>query len=370
LTDRLRGRGLQRDGRPTVAKSLRILRWVESSVSMTKPTRIFFMHISKTAGSYVNDVFMKSIGADKCFVHCEEKMQDASIFREMLADKVFVSGHVYYRDWARLSGELNSEFLKITLIRNPIKHLKSYLLYFNSFKAPDLREGFRLRGPDMNEVLDEISMVDFADPLSIKKFMDSLSPTGTELFNNCQSRFFLCTKVRDPHMPLNRNHKQLLLSVLSQFDLIGLSENPAFFLTEVERLSGIKLDIHNEIINKTVSSSDIDLDNYIVGDVLKRDTEVEEFLYTTVLQQTTQALYARVAELQSRVAAADARTSKAEGLGSGLKSQLSRYDDRLRRSAAELDGLRAELAEINAGREAVATSLPWRIARTIRRIVS
>jgi hypothetical protein len=171
-------------------------------------------------------------------------------------------------------------------------------------------------------------------------------------------------------MPLNRNHKQLLLSVLSQFDLIGLSENPAFFLTEVERLSGIKLDIHNEIINKTVSSSDIDLDNYIVGDVLKRDTEVEEFLYTTVLQQTTQALYARVAELQSRVAAADARTSKAEGLGSGLKSQLSRYDDRLRRSAAELDGLRAELAEINAGREAVATSLPWRIARTIRRIVS
>jgi hypothetical protein len=352
---------------------------MEKRGSMTRPTKIFFMHVAKTAGSYVNDVFIKSLGADNCFVHCEEKMQDASVFREMLAEKIFVSGHVYYHDWLRLSGDLNSEFLKITLVRNPMKHLKSHLLFFNNYNLPELRERFRLRGPVMNQVLDQLSLtslnrvldqlslVDFANPFNISKFMESLSPLGIELFNNCQSRYFLSTKVCDPHMPLNRHHEQLILLVLQQFDLIGLSENPASFLTEAERLSGIKLNIHDEIINKTVSGPDIDLNNDIVRDVFERNSEVDEFLYTAVLQHTARAYHACVAELRRTSEAAHDQSLKAEQLILELKSQLSSSDEQLDQSAAELDILRAELAHRNAEQEAMATSLPWRIARTLGR---
>jgi hypothetical protein len=340
----------------------------ENSVGMTTRTKIFFMHIAKTAGSYVNDIFTRSLGPEKCFVHCEEKMQDVSVFREALADKLFVSGHIYYHDWLRLSRELNYEFVKITMVRNPSKHLKSHLLYLSNWDLPKLKGGFKVQENNMNQIIRELSFVDFANPLSISKFMDTLSPVGIELFNNCQSRYFLSTKLRDPHMPLNMNHERLLLSILPQFDLIGLNENSTFFLTEVERLSGIKLTIHDELINKTVSGSDIDLDNEVIRKVFKRNSEVDEVLYTAVLQQTTQALSARVAELEGGAATANARASKAERQVSELRSQLSSSDDQLHQSAAELDILRTKLAHLNAERDAAARSLPWRIARKIGRI--
>ena len=42
--------------------------------------KIFFMHIGKTGGSYVNDVFIKSIGPENCLVHCEQIMHDETSF--------------------------------------------------------------------------------------------------------------------------------------------------------------------------------------------------------------------------------------------------------------------------------------------------
>jgi hypothetical protein len=99
-------------------------------------------------------------------------------------------------------------------------------------------------GEEVMRALDEVALVDFSNLQNIKEFLSSMSPKSTELFNNCQSRYFLCEANRNSTLRLETNHSKPLLSVLPQFDLIGLNENIEFFLTRLQQMSGIKLDIH------------------------------------------------------------------------------------------------------------------------------
>src|SRR5580693_1240591 len=85
----------------------------------------------------------------------------------------------------------------------------------------------------------------------IKQFLCSMSPKSTELFNNCQSRYFLCEANMNSTLKLETSHINPLLSALPQFDLIGLNENIDFFLTRLQHMSGIRLDINKDIVNKT-----------------------------------------------------------------------------------------------------------------------
>jgi hypothetical protein len=57
-------------------------------------------------------------------------------------------------------------------------------------------------------------------------------------------------------LKLETSHINPLLSALPQFDLIGLNENIDFFLTRLQHMSGIRLDIHKDIVNKTISNFD------------------------------------------------------------------------------------------------------------------
>jgi hypothetical protein len=287
--------------------------------------KIFFMHIGKTGGSYVNDVFIKSIGPENCLVHCEQIMHKESTFRELLAKKTFVSGHVYYKDWVRLAGQLSSEFLKVSVVRSPLNHVKSHLLFTHHLGQPEFRktvDGLRL-DEEVVRALDEVALVDFSNSRNIEQFMGSMSPKSTELFNNCQSRYFLCEANRNSTLTLKRSHYDQLLSVLPQFDLIGLNENIDFFLGRVQHMSGLKLDIHSEIVNKTVSEADFDLDEEVIRRALKRNTEIDELLYKSVLEQTTRALSERVVELERLVSAANASASRAEPLGTELQDQFA-----------------------------------------------
>jgi hypothetical protein len=47
--------------------------------------RIFFMHIAKTAGSYVNQLFINEYGEDRVLTHIETKMRNMNKFKEDIA---------------------------------------------------------------------------------------------------------------------------------------------------------------------------------------------------------------------------------------------------------------------------------------------
>lgn len=83
-----------------------------------RPSRIFFMHIGKTAGSYVNDIFVRSLGAEMCAEHCEQFLHDPALFRRTIEGKRFVSGHIYYHDWMRLMADVDQQFRKVTFVRD------------------------------------------------------------------------------------------------------------------------------------------------------------------------------------------------------------------------------------------------------------
>jgi hypothetical protein len=147
-----------------------------------------------------------------------------------------------------------------------------------------------------------------------------------------------------------------------------LNENIELLLTLLQHILGVKLNIHSHLVNKTISNADCNIYDEKVTRVLKRNTEIDELLYQTVLEQTTRALSERVVELEGLVLTPNERASEASRLGAELQNQFAYARDELRQRALNLDALQAELALISAGHDAVATSLPWRMIRKIGRM--
>lgn len=108
------------------------------------PHKIFFMHIAKTAGSYINHLFENSLGPDKVIVHGEVKIRNRENFCRLVESGVeFFSGHIYYRLWLEFAKDTPDQFKMITVLRDPIEHLASHILWLDHYNLPEKRRDIR-----------------------------------------------------------------------------------------------------------------------------------------------------------------------------------------------------------------------------------
>jgi hypothetical protein len=250
-----------------------------------RPSRIFFMHIGKTAGSYVNDMFIRSLGAANCAEHCELFLHDPALFRQAIADKVFVSGHIYYHDWVRLVGEADRDFLKITFLRDPLEHIMSHLRFVEHFSRPELKAAYNsMLNAEMRGVVDLLAEVDFASSEAVIQILETLPPKGVELFDNCQSRYFLAGGEHVARFtdPLGMHLWRPLLAMLARFDIVGTTEMILPSLREVGALLGIELRLHEEVVGATASVKRINKSDPSVMRALRQRNLLDDALYQAV----------------------------------------------------------------------------------------
>jgi hypothetical protein len=250
-----------------------------------RPSRIFFMHIGKTAGSYVNDMFIRSLGAANCAEHCELFLHDPVLFRRAIADKVFVSGHIYYHDWVRLVGEADRDFLKITFLRDPLEHIISHLRFCEHFSRPELKAAYdNVLNAEVRGVVDMLARVDFASPQAMIQMLETLPPKGVELFDNCQSRYFLAggDHVARFTDPLGMHLWRPLLAMLAKFDVVGTTGTILPTLRQVGALLGVELQLHEEIVGATASSKRINQSDPAVMRALRQRILLDDALYGAV----------------------------------------------------------------------------------------
>ncbi len=188
--------------------------------------KVFYMHIAKAGGTSVNEFFESHLGASNCFVHIEGKKWDPL---EIVENYKFISGHVRIqriRQMIDLKG-----FYMFTVLRDPESHIMSHLAWVKGIAKDPSSRFFKSHTPEVQELALRLKQLDFEDITALTKFFETLSPQGYNLFDNCQSRYFLkespSIKIDLEYWDKVEEGLQLFNTVGNTSDLSGFSKSIA-----------------------------------------------------------------------------------------------------------------------------------------------
>lgn len=219
---------------------------------------IFFMHIAKTAGTSLNRVFTDAFG-DAAAPHIEGK----PVTREMLKSSRFVSGHVRHLVFRRLCEGIDYRF--ITLLRDPVDHLRSHLNWVKLQTIDRRHLPFISRNAPVKRLSEELRNVNIAKPGEIRRFLDDNldDPECVTLFENCQTRYFIDAPA---DRPLTYEDFVEAMNNMARFDFVGISE---MFEASLERLtSELDLPVNARSVRENAASYSRRIDRGLFRDEL------------------------------------------------------------------------------------------------------
>ena len=254
---------------------------------------IIFMHIAKTAGSYVNQAFEAALGSAQTLLHAETRFGEEGGLNGAFARGVrYFSGHIYLGGWqTRLRG-FDGDPMFLTTIRPPIDHIASHLQWLDHYTRSDQRARYEALSDGLKRLVDKVGYADFDDAGDLDHLLTNLDPTGMQMLDNCQSRYFLCGPVGPlmPYDPLTLAHRKALRRALNTFDLIMRQDQLELGLRAASALTDVALSPPATRVNAAKSPRRIDLNNQTIRGVLAKRSQVDLWLWRTVLGEQAFAL--------------------------------------------------------------------------------
>lgn len=237
----------------------------------------FFMHIAKTAGSYMNWIFSKSLG-DQFIEHCEAPdrlNQDGSI--------VLWSGHIYLENWRRIEAQRGWATKRFTFLREPSSQLASHILWLDHYAEATFLGEYRALDVSTRKVVDEVAATDLSDAGAIDRLVVNLADRGVMYFDNCQSRYFIAGSSEISRTePLHLGMRSTLDKALKEFSVVGTGDNIEGFIRRVSDELSIDLKYSEKRINEAKATRSIDLSDPDVRAVLSKLTMLDNWLYKRV----------------------------------------------------------------------------------------
>lgn len=205
--------------------------------------RIFFMHIAKTGGTTINEWMMSHFGASRVRPH----MEGSALFSEphLLEEYDFVSGHVRAQRFDQLEG--SNDFLKVTLLREPLGHLASHLAWVKHVGQDPSSRFFKSHSDSVKQLAISVQEVDFSKSKELEQFLNEANKEALNLFDNCQLRYFLSGQVSER---IGFEHLVEAMTVLNSMHLVGCVERMDDFMSDLASISGLSISPKNETKNK------------------------------------------------------------------------------------------------------------------------
>lgn len=178
------------------------------------------MHIAKTAGTSVNEYFADMFGTENVLVHAEGKRNIFNIIGS--GDHkhlVFVSGHLRLPNFLRLI-DLREWFL-FTCVRNPIDHVVSHLQWVKAIGHPENARFRDTHHEDIKRLATDLYKTPLDDVATLNEIIYKKHPIALQLFNNCQTRYFIPEVKR----PLNLSDLRYAMNSAICFDFVARSES-------------------------------------------------------------------------------------------------------------------------------------------------
>lgn len=243
----------------------------------------FFMHIAKTAGSYVNRLFGDALGETNIVVHAESKLRDPSNFKRLITEQnvKFFSGHLYLRLWDEFSKHVDKEFKLITVVRDPIEQIASHILWLDHYNLDRKRGEYQRLSESHRRLVDLIQNVNFDDPGHLDHFLTHLPPAGLQLLDNCQSRYFLCGPGSPilNHEPITLAHTSAIVKSCNRFDLILVQNDLRAGVLMINSLLGTNLVFSETRVNEAKAERTIDTSNPVIRALLSKRSTTDLWLW-------------------------------------------------------------------------------------------
>ena len=245
---------------------------------------IFFMHIAKTAGSFVNHVVNVSAQEGQYDFHIERFLRYKEYFEKEAKEKIFVSGHVYLSDWLDMSKTYSLDFDIMTIIREPFSHIVSHMLWLDHYNQREFRGEFNALDQNTQTVVDRIGAVNFEDPGSLDNFLTHLSPRGIQYLDNCQARYFLCGN-QEPIERFQPLTLAMRFAIAKKLDNVAfISTNVEAFVEELGRRLPFPLTVSPEKVNEAKAARRIDINNRMIKRVIEKRILVDLWLYERIVK--------------------------------------------------------------------------------------
>ena len=245
---------------------------------------VFFMHIAKTAGSYLNAAVTAAIGEEKVVPHVERFLGGGEQVRQMLSGgHSFISGHVMLKTWQAIERDVGTTFTKCTILRDPIEHLASHILWLDHYNREDKRREYNALDRAHRRLIDLIGHCDLADVGMLDDLLTDLPPLGVRLLDNCQSRYFLFAGSVgiDSLRPISLARASDVRRAMAEFDVVLLQDDLSRGLERLSKVIGTKIEPLAERVNESRSERRIDTTNPIVRQILGKRTIVDSWLLRT-----------------------------------------------------------------------------------------
>jgi hypothetical protein len=239
---------------------------------LREPARkIAFLHIPKTAGISIIDVFRRRLGINNCVA-----FSNATITEESFCHKSFVSGHVYL-------GDIHTDAFIFTFlreIREPLKQIASHLMWIDHYSLPDYKHEGSHFDSSIKTAIERIARADFSDARSIDQCLESL-PFESDWMVNIQSK----------HLTLSRNnvfrldHRELAaaaISNLSRIAFTGLTDRISADLSKLFQILNLGIAPTILHLNQSPGTRTIDLSDPNICRVLSKYVEADMRLYDHV----------------------------------------------------------------------------------------
>lgn len=251
-------------------------------------TPVFFMHIAKTAGSYINERFLDALGAEAVATHIEQSIGNTSDLKAALLDgKRFFSGHVMLGLWDDVGGAVSGDFSMIFVVRDPIDHLASHIQWLDHYNNPDQRARYAALDEAHRRIVDRIGAIDLSDIGQLDAFLTGLTGTAVRLFDNCQSRYFIMTGRRDIDCirPLSLADRSKVAAALARFNAVACQDQLKKGISKITAATGVGLSFVDKRVNAAQSERRIDTRHPLVRQVLNKRTIVDQWLWQRAKQE-------------------------------------------------------------------------------------
>ncbi|MGI9394524.1 MAG: hypothetical protein ACR2OY_07750 [Boseongicola sp.] len=254
-------------------------------------TPIFFMHIAKTAGSYVNERFVDALGEDAVATHIEQSIGNTLDLKAALRDgQRFFSGHVMLGLWDDIAGSLSRKFSMITVLRDPIDHLASHIQWLDQYNNPGRRHCYAALDESHRRIVDRIGAIDLSDIGQLDDYLTGLSGIEVRLFDNCQSRYFIMSGRRDIDCirPLSLADRSRIALSYSRFDAVACQDQFEMDLSKLGIATGVDLSFTDARVNVAQSERRLDVRHPLIRQVLTKRTIVDQWLWQYVRKKRSQ----------------------------------------------------------------------------------
>ena len=195
------------------------------------PSRTFFMHIGKTAGSAVNHL-LKEHFQERFIDHIEV---DPNWPNRLNENYDCLSGHLHFPSFRKAAGL--QPFCYLTVLREPVSQTRSHLHWLRLLGAnPNLRQD---TPPHILKISDALRDVDLNDAGQVRYFLmqqDDTRDDRIRLLDNCQSRYFL-----DGYVDRRFELQDLRMAIdsMAQFNFVGVNEDTAGIVAGIKSVLGI-----------------------------------------------------------------------------------------------------------------------------------